>query len=357
MKQSSFLRVASLGAVAVSVACSADAPVTPVQPPPTRPSLAKQADGFDEPTTISAALEAINARLAAQGANYRLFGALLRMDGRWDGRTSATVLANDRIHGNGFAWVRGDPRRNGREGVTYALTHELGAQPLAFNASHTGLVLAPFSQLEQQLEEGMAAWRALKCSSRPITRVAPLAGTDPTIIDQLLFNQPPNANYVQPADIVHAGWRPLEFFQQLAVVSGLPPSAAAGIIGVTFPLWFVDGAGNPTDIDRDGRGDLGLAEIYYNTFNLAVPYDNSGANVLGPIDFFSVIAHESGHALGLGHLGKIFVTRHDVQDGGGVSVSEVKFAPKAMMNAAYVAGRDEITGTDNAQFCQIWARR
>lgn len=356
MKQSSVLRVASLGALAASVACSGDAPVTPVTPP-TRPLLAAQAAGSDEPTTVSAGFDAINAQLTARGANYRLAVAEIRMDSRWDGLTSTLVLANDRFRGTGFAWVKGDPRRNGRAGVTYELAPEFGARPVAFNATHTGFVLAPFVQLDQQLEEGMGAWRALKCSAAPITRVPVPAGTDPAFLDQLFMGQLPNPNYVQSADIVHAGWQPLQFFRNIAQSAGLPPTAGDNIIGITFGFAFVNGNGAPTDIDRDRRADLQLAEIYFNTFDLTRPYDNRGDPVPGIVDFYSVIAHESGHALGLGHLGKIFITKHDLADGGGVSVSEVKFAPNAMMNAAYVAGRSEITGLDNSQFCEIWAGR
>jgi hypothetical protein len=33
----------------------------------------------------------------------------------------------------------------------------------------------------------------------------------------------------------------------------------------------------------------------------------------------------------------------------------LQFAPKAIMNAAYVAEDREIRGSDNASFCHIWA--
>jgi hypothetical protein len=35
----------------------------------------------------------------------------------------------------------------------------------------------------------------------------------------------------------------------------------------------------------------------------------------------------------------------------------VKYAPRALMNAAYVEGVGTILGTDRASFCQIWASR
>jgi hypothetical protein len=96
--------------------------------------------------------------------------------------------------------------------------------------------------------------------------------------------------------------------------------------------------------------DTALAEIY---FNPAFVYTNRGTPNF--IDFFSVIAHETGHGPGLAHFGKVFVTKKDAADG--IDIDDFKFAPKALMNAVYVSGRDEIRGSDNASFCQIWASK
>jgi hypothetical protein len=113
---------------------------------------------------------------------------------------------------------------------------------------------------------------------------------------------------------------------------------------------FTDDQGVNTDINGDGKLDTGLAEIYYNpTFR----WTNRGAP--NAIDFFSVITHETGHSVGLAHFGKLFVTKKDAADG--IQIADIKFAPKALMNAAYVTGRDEIRGTDNGSFCQIWASK
>jgi len=49
----------------------------------------------------------------------------------------------------------------------------------------------------------------------------------------------------------------------------------------------------------------------------------------------------------------VFVTKKDAADG--ISISDVKYAPYAIMNAVYVTGRNEIAGNDNGQFCAIWA--
>jgi hypothetical protein len=180
--------------------------------------------------------------------------------------------------------------------------------------------------------------------------VAVPAGTDPDLLDDLFLGRPtPSPTYAQPADIVQAGWQPPEFFDAIT------PGGSDVFLGITISFFFADDQGTadpsddvPTDLDGDGQLDRALAEIYYNpTF----VWTNRGAPQT--IDFFSILTHESGHGLGLAHFGKVFVTKKDAADG--ISIADVKYAPKALMNALYVTGRNEIAGSDNASFCQIWA--
>ena len=191
----------------------------------------------------------------------------------------------------------------------------------------------------------MSAWRDRTCSDAPIDRVALPAGLDPDIIDNLVLGSDGAGRpYAQVSDVVQAGWQAPGFFTALAGPSG------NNIIGVTFSFYFVDGSGNPTDINQDGRLDTGLAEIYYNT---RFAWGNSGA--LNVVDTWSITTHETGHSMGMAHFGMVFVTKRDAADG--IAIADVKYAPKALMNAVYVTGRSEITGTDNSSFCMVWAAK
>ncbi|MGH7636653.1 MAG: reprolysin-like metallopeptidase, partial [Gemmatimonadaceae bacterium] len=105
-------------------------------------------------------------------------------------------------------------------------------------------------------------------------------------------------------------------------------------------------------IDGNGQADLAFAFILYNA-----GFRWSDQGVRAAADFFSVIAHEAGHAFGLSHFGKIFVTNKDVlDDDGRIFSDEVKYAPSALMNALYILGQQNvIQGPDNSMFCAIWA--
>lgn len=53
---------------------------------------------------------------------------------------------------------------------------------------------------------------------------------------------------------------------------------------------------------------------------------------------------------------KVFAHHKYVNANGQItSLDAIKYAPKAIMNAVYVTGREEILGTDHSSFCQIWA--
>ena len=337
-------RLGAALALATAVAC-ADAPVPTSSLAPAGSADARAAaPTSDDNVAYSPLLAQVNAGLAAARAPYRVGSAELRIAGDgWTNNVTSTVLvANDRARGFGAEWVKGDPRRGGNLGVTYAFGSNTAIAPTTRDPNGSNVRLVTPAEQTAYIDEAMSAWRAMQCSSKPITKVAIPAGTDPDILDQLVLGQAPSANYAQPADIVHSGWQPYTWFRILA---GGPEGD--NIIGVTLSFGFTDNAGNFTDIDRNGKADLALSELYYNDRFF---WGNGAPNV---VDFYSILTHESGHSLGLAHFGKVFITKQDAADG--IAIADIKYAPKALMNAVYVTGRDEIAGTDESSFCQIWA--
>jgi hypothetical protein len=312
-----------------------------------------------EVAKASPLLARTNARLAKVRSNLRVDRAeVLYAAKAYDAARSPTLIfANDRTHTLSAEWVASDPRRDGRRGVTYAIDPNL--RTTAFGISNLPAIetdgvnfrTSTQAELVGYIEEAMQSWRDRRCSDAPIERVSVPAGTDPDFYDQVLLGNPVSPNYAQPSDIVQAGWQPPEFFEAYR------QGGSRAILGVTFTFIFVDDQNTPdpsddvpTDLDRNGELDTGLVEIYYNPFFI---WTNRGAS--GFVDFYSVIAHESGHSLSLAHFGKVFITNKDAADG--IQISDFKFAPKALMNAVYVDGRDQILGTDNGSFCQIWASK
>ena len=343
MNPSFSLRLSAVLVLAGAAACG-DVPVPTTSLAPASDAAARAATSTtDENLTDSPLLARIDASLAVTGAPYRVAAAERRSAGDgWDGVTSTVLVANDRQRSIGAEWVKGDPRRDGRVGVTYAFGSNTAIAPTTRDPDGSNVRLVSAADQAAQVDEAMGAWRALTCSAKPITRVGVLAGTDPDLVDELVLGQPPSQNYAPPADIVQSGWQTAEWFRTLA-----GGTAGNSIIGVTIPFIFVDGAGLPTDIDRNGKADLAMVEIFYND---RFYWGNGARNV---VDFYSILTHESGHSLGLAHFGKVFITKKDAADG--ISIADVKYAPYAMMNAVYVTGRNEIVGSDNSQFCSIWS--
>jgi hypothetical protein len=105
----------------------------------------------------------------------------------------------------------------------------------------------------------------------------------------------------------------------------------------------VGGTFIPSDIDRDGNLDYAFAEVWYNN---AFTWTLSGFG--GDADVQTVAFHENGHALGLGHFGKIHATFSPF--GGRLHVS-----PRAAMNAIILGTLRGPLGTDNAALCGYYA--
>lgn len=259
MKSHRALGSAAACALLALAACAEPESTTTPEGEVLTPAMAQQ-EG-DAPV-VSAELAALDAKLAAAGSRYRVAKAefIVHHEGLVP-TTVTTIIANDRARGIGIEWIARDPRRDGRVGITYAIDPAqrhpdptFGFRPVTRNPDGSGLRPLTFAELETQLEAGVASWRDRPCSDAPADRVAVPAGVDPDLLDELFVTGAPSPNYQQVSDIVQGGWQPNSFFTAFAGAAG------SNIIGVAFSFWFVDDAGNPTDIDGDGNRDTGLVE-------------------------------------------------------------------------------------------------
>lgn len=137
--------------------------------------------------------------------------------------------------------------------------------------------------------------------------------------------------------IAHAGIASSNFFDAIFGPNN-------NVLGVTFTFRWDDDNGVPTDIDKNGKYDTALSEIYINE---GYNWQDAPNDVLWDdiIDFETVVLHEVGHGLSQGHFGTAFRT----------SNGSLHFAPYALMNAGYTIGNRHVEETDKSGHCSIWA--
>ena len=185
---------------------------------------------------------------------------------------------------------------------------------------------------QNAIGRAMTTWNSVSCAYIPLSNL-PDQDKDWGYV-QYLLDMGGVAGWL--ADYTLAGWLPGEFFD---LVDG--PGASDYILGVTFTFIWVDGStGTPTDIDKNHKLDVAFRETYFNN---KFPW---GIDTSFPIDVESVVLHEAGHGLSLGHFGKLFRT-----DANG----KFHFAPLAVMNAGYTGVQQVLSRTDNGGYCSIWA--
>lgn len=300
--------------IAACVACT-DASVVSPRPVSSEVTFAAADPGVE----LVSYMDALNVQLAAQGANYRAMQAEY-VTSPDSGQAGNTVLAKS--VGNKhltFDFVPFDPRRvwsgaggGGSDDITYAIDQTGDAVPPLgglTGAQTTAAILA-----------ATATWEGVSCSTLPLTQ-NPSFGLD---IGLVAFLNGLGGSPFVFADVQHAGWRDIDF--------------AGGILGVTFTFIFVDGGGNPTDIDNNKVGDAAFREIYYDP---SFTWRTNGGN----IDVETVSLHEQGHGLSQAHFGMVFFKNN----------GSLAAAPRAVMNALYAAPLRQLQGSDNGGHCSNWA--
>ena len=267
---------------------------------------------------IKAVMAKVNTHLETQGGNIRLWVVETHTASKFEGQI---VYFDDRTLRLDEDWVPGDPRRGGYTDISWLSDKVEGMA--------TGVSLAA---TQTAIGRAMTTWNSVSCAYIPLTNLA---------------DQDKDWGYVQNllgmggvagwlADYTLAGWLPGEFFD---LVDG--PGASDYILGVTFTFIWVDSStSTPTDIDKNHKPDVAFRETYFNN---KFPW---GINTSVPIDVESVVLHEAGHGLSLGHFGKLFRT-----DANG----KFHFAPLAVMNAGYTGVQQVLSRTDNGGYCSIWA--
>ncbi len=266
---------------------------------------------------IRGAMARINASLASLGKSVRVDMVEYYTASAEPGQI---VYFNNRTHQLSSDWVSGDPNRDGRTNITW-LSDVSGTEGIA-----NPLTLA---QTQGAVDRAMATWNSVACSTIPLEKLSDY-GLDWGYVEFATGWGGMPAWY---ADVTQAGWMPAAFFQAL----GFP----ANVIGVTYTFIWVDENGDPTDMDNNRRSDVAFRETYYNNL---FPW---GIDTNYPIDVETIVLHENGHSLSLGHFGKLIRTEAN---------GMLHFAPLAVMNAGYTQVQQKLAGTDLASFCAVWGK-
>ena len=297
-----------------------------VSSPSARPSAATPRTNAVSATdaaavALLAAMDQTNASLQARGADYRVVMAEYITDGNGI-REGSVVIANDRGNKRIPAdFVPFDPRRAPWSGPVNGATDDI-----TFAIDETEDAVPPFggltaAQTTQAITNAMATWNNVACSTIPLT-ANPSFGLDLGI---MAFLEGLGGSPFVVADIMHAGWRDLDF--------------EPGVLAVTFTFAFISG-GEPTDIDNDKRIDVAFSEIYYDP---SYAWHTDGRDV----DVESVALHESGHGLSQAHFGRLIFLPGPPPS--------IKASPRAVMNAFYGGPLRTLLGTDNGGHCTNWA--
>lgn len=223
-------------------------------------------------------------------------------------------------------WVTRDERRNWNGDNDLTDIDWLAFSPLAV-ANGTFNTLPIYQAMYDKWETGGS------CKTLNIDRTAyDLSMGNPSLILGIGGLPPAEAPL---ADVSVIGFLPDFIFEG---IFGSPD-----ILGVALDFVFIDPAtGEPTKTTR-GKDDKAFTEVWFND---GFTWSNGAAP--GKIDLQSVILHEFGHTLNLGHFGilQLFVTN---------GVPKLVYQPVNTMNAFYIGEPRNFLGpNDKGNYCEAW---
>lgn len=284
-----------------------------------RPDVVDLLAGLEPAANPREGIAMVNERLAARGLPIELYKVEYVTGGPGATEVGQTVFATDRTLRLESKWVPGDGRRLATGNVITQIS-SLPFAPANFGTPDQIDGTPP-------IDASFDTWNNVTCSNLDILTLAPT----PLIDSAVLGIGDPFA-----ADIVTIGFLPGGLFDAV-----LGAGASTNVLGVTFTFFFINPDGSPTDIDNNGRNDTALKEVWYND---AFVWSTDGTP--GTIDVETVALHENGHALELGHFGRVAV---------GDKNGKLHVSPRAVMNAFILGTLRSPLGTDNAAYCSNFA--
>jgi hypothetical protein len=283
--------------------------------------------------SIASLMVEMNAKAKARGDAFRVGKAeYVTLDG--SGELGAEILQKD--VGNKRLtedFVAFDPRR-----AAWSGSGPSASDDITFAVDETGDATPPLgitsgADANAAIRRSMDTWRAIGCAPGIGLTERSSGGQDLGFLAFLVSRRKVSSAFIA-ADVMHNGWRDLDF--------------AGGVLGVTFTFVFIDAAGNATDIDGNGKDDVAFREIYYDPSwdwrivqNIQIPRVDPNVS---RIEIESVALHEAGHGLSQAHFGNIFLRNDGSFDP----------SPRAVMNAFYSAPLTTLLGTDESGHCGNW---
>jgi hypothetical protein len=287
-------------------------------------SLAKVKDRNQIDLNGVNSFDGINVMLKDKGANIRLAYAetVTKLDNS-NHASGQTIFANDRTKQLTAQWVPNDSRRNADgNNLTYIVWDVFAPANFGFPNQFDGT---------PAIDASFDTWDTIKNKAKLDIIKRPNTPSNPSAILSLggIPGDP------SMADIAQVGFLPGFLFDAV-----LGSGSSNNVLGVTFTFVFIDGEGNPTDINNDGFSDVSLKEVWYNDDFV---WTDSG-NTATEIDLETVALHENGHALGFGHFGKISITNNN----------KLHVSPRSVMNAIILGTQRTLLGTDKASYKSIY---